>query len=310
MKTTQTTDQLKDALDSILSGDWTTFEHLMVEPSAPALLDGTSTTVRCHYLASDPSGNPQTKLLARRLASQIYRFCTPQSRINAIRLLDDDARDEAMTDAVLEARQLFTTTQEHTGEGGELLLYALLERHLRVPQILSKMSLKTNTQMQIHGSDGIHAKIEADGVLALYWGESKIVKKQSDAFTEAFKSTAPFLTNQSTAQDILLIQTYADIGDLSLRSALLDYFDPKNSASAKCDTRAACLIGFPVDEYPSFPNSPDAQTKITAQILKWHDSVLKRVADFSLQKYKVEVFLVPLPSEVEFREEIKAALNA
>jgi len=42
-----------------------------------------------------------------------------------------------------EAKALFTTVQI-SGEGGELLLYALLEIALGVPQILCKMSLKTN----------------------------------------------------------------------------------------------------------------------------------------------------------------------
>jgi hypothetical protein len=36
------------------------------------------------------------------------------------------------------------------------------------------MSLKTSREMHVHGTDGIHARMEDDGRLALYWGESKL----------------------------------------------------------------------------------------------------------------------------------------
>ena len=304
-----TADALQTALDELVSGDWSTFDHLMTEPTPSALLTTTKTTVRCHYLASDPSGKPLVKQLAGQLAKQILRFCTPRSRLREIREMQDDEREEATTEAVLNARRLFTTKQATTGEGGELLLYALLERYLGIPQILSKMSLKTNTEMQVHGSDGIHAKIEHNGTLALYWGESKLMKNQSSAFAECFASTAPFLTQQSTAQDLLLIRTYADIGNFALRQALLDYFDSGKPQSAKLEMRAACLIGFPIEDYPVLPGDSRTIAKIDLELAKWRTEVSAKIAAFGLQSYTIEVFLVPLPSESEFRTAIREALN-
>ena len=64
---------------------------------------------------------------------------------------------------------------ESSGEGGELLLFVLAETLLRLPQILCKMSLKTNLRMHVHGADGVHAGVDPGmGRVALWWGESKI----------------------------------------------------------------------------------------------------------------------------------------
>ena len=54
-----------------------------------------------------------------------------------------------------QARSKFVKNM-NTGELGELLLFCFLKTHLKAPKILSKLELKTSTQMYVHGSDGIH----------------------------------------------------------------------------------------------------------------------------------------------------------
>lgn len=49
---------------------------------------------------------------------------------------------EAVTALVEQARRSFTDLAK-TGEGGEMLLFLLAERFLKLPQILCKMDLKT-----------------------------------------------------------------------------------------------------------------------------------------------------------------------
>ena len=302
---------LKTAFAELVQGDWSRFDHLLHEPVEPQVIADTKATIRCHYLASDPSGNPRVKPLARQLSKQILRFCTPRSRLNSIKSIDDELeRDEAMTEAVLNARRLFTTKQENTGEGGELLLYILLERHLQVPQILSKLSLKTNTQVQVHGSDGIHAKLEEDHTLGLYWGESKIYKNYTSAFADCFNSSAPFLIGSADTQDLFLIKEYADLGDLNLRHAILDYFDEAHPKSQKLDVRAACLIGFSVDESPVLPADIEAaRIAIQNDLTKWSANILGHIQKHGISNYQVEVFLIPLPNEIEFRDSIRSALS-
>jgi hypothetical protein len=76
---------------------------------------------------------------------------------------------------------------------GELLLFLLMERLLGLPQLLAKMSLKTSGNVHVHGSDGVHASLGDDGILDVYWGESKLYKSSSDAFSDCFESIAPLL---------------------------------------------------------------------------------------------------------------------
>src|SRR5690242_7092294 len=73
------------------------------------------------------------------------------------------------------ALRLFKTASKlagRNGECGELLLYLLTEWVLGAPQFIAKMALKTNSELPVFGSDGIHVKYCAEtGRLYLYWGE-------------------------------------------------------------------------------------------------------------------------------------------
>jgi hypothetical protein len=80
---------------------------------------------------------------------------------------------EAVTVLVEQARRSFTDLAK-TGEGSEMLLFLLAERFLKLPQVLCKMDLKTDSRMHYHGADGVYAGIAPEGMLKLYWGESKI----------------------------------------------------------------------------------------------------------------------------------------
>ena len=88
-----------------------------------------------------------------------------------------------------EARATFTDLAK-TGEGGELLLFLLAERFLVSPRSFAKMDLKTDPQMHYHGADAVHAGLTEDGVLKLYWGESKMYQSAADAVRECLRSLA------------------------------------------------------------------------------------------------------------------------
>lgn len=88
-------------------------------------------------------------------------------------MADAKARDEKWNsgEAVAalheEAKRSFTDLAL-TGEGGEMLLFLLAERLLKLPQILCKMDLKTDTRLHYHGADGVYAdrKIAARKLLS------------------------------------------------------------------------------------------------------------------------------------------------
>nr|WP_240544038.1 DUF1837 domain-containing protein [Bradyrhizobium canariense] len=79
---------------------------------------------------------------------------------------------EAVTALVEQARRSFTDLAK-TGEGGEMLLFLLSERFLKLPQVLCKMGLKTDSRMHYHGADGVYAGVTHEGLLKLYWASQR-----------------------------------------------------------------------------------------------------------------------------------------
>ena len=136
---------LIEAVQRLVRGGWDEVESSIVTYGAPIPVKGTRSTVRCHFLRSDASGVPRLKVLAQQLANQIVNYCIPRTEIQKVWQLSKDRQIPEITRMAKEAARLFTQTQVKTGEGAELLLYALLEKELQIPQILSKMSLKTST---------------------------------------------------------------------------------------------------------------------------------------------------------------------
>ncbi len=86
---------------------------------------------------------------------------------------------EAVTALVEQARRSFTDLAK-TGEGGEMLLFLLAERFLKLPHILCKMDLKTDTRMHYHGADGVYAECNrSQGVLKPLLGASPRFMRRS-----------------------------------------------------------------------------------------------------------------------------------
>jgi hypothetical protein len=212
-----------------------------------------------------------------------------------------------------EARELFVRS-ETSGEGGELLLYLLLENLLRLPQLFCKMPLKTSSETHVHGVDGVHGKLLEDGTLALYWGESKLHANINSAIDECFKSLAPYLTGGSSGpakRDLMLLREHLDLGDDKVKSALLQFFDRSRPEAARVQFRGACLIGFDLAGYPE-PFTEDSEEiceEVAAAIAKWHERLGKRVADHALDSFALEVFCLPMPSVREFREKMLERLS-
>ena len=202
-----------------------------------------------------------------------------------------------------------------SGEGGELLLYLLLENVLELPQLMCKMPLKTSTSMHVHGVDGVHGKLLDNGDLALYWGESKLYARVNEAIDDCFASIAPYLLDfggGDAQRDLLLTRTNLDLGDPETTAALVRYFDRTKPAASRVEFRGACLVGFDYGEYPN-PFSEDGTTlqeEVVTQMSRWYDRIGARVADRQLTRIELEIFCVPLPSVQEFRDRLLAGLGS
>ena len=287
---------------------------ILATVTEPYVVDGLKTTIRTHFIATGADGQVRVKELADRLSRQASDYCIPRSRIVA-------ARDHAFETGSLEkleqigkeARRLFVQL-DTSGEAGELLLYFLLERLIDAPQIIAKMSLKTSTNVHVHGADGIHAKFLDNGNLALYWGEAKLHKSASSAISECLASVAKFVTQRgsgNTEQDVFLLRTRVDAGDENATRMLAKYFMSDESESLSVQLRSACLVGFDLRDYPGPVESlDDVELKLIHSMIDvWHDKVKEHVGKNSLHDFEIDLFCVPMPSIQEFREAVLEELG-
>lgn len=223
---------------------------------------------------------------------------------------------EAVAALVEQARRSFTDLAK-TGEGGEMLLFLLAERFLKLPQILCKMDLKTDTRMHYHGADGVYAGVTPDGILKLYWGESKLYNNAGAAIRACLNSLAPFLIEPDhegaeRERDLMLLADKADLSKPELTEALKRYFD-KNSPKSKCvQYCGVALVGFDADFYPADQVKAVAE-EITdaarAGLGAWRLAISERLKTEKLEQIEIELFCLPLPSAEGFRAAFLAAMG-
>ena len=305
--TTPAQEPLEEALKRLARGTLTALGGLLHDGESHVTVDGTLVTAHCHCLKLDGNGRPRTEDLVKVIAEHVLDYAIPRSHI---READEEFQRSRSTQKLVrladEARSLFTDL-EQSGEGGELLLFALAEKLLRLPQLICKMSLKTNTRMHVHGADGLHAGVDpATGKLLLYWGESKIYGDVTGAVRECLASIRPMLAEYSSGQrDLQLLQRHADLDDPALEAALKKYLDPDADEFNSLEFRGLCLVGFDCDAYPTGPSTTQLAAmakQIAATLPTWRGHVKKRLAEEKLDAFAMHFLFVPFPSADGFRQ--------
>jgi len=310
----QSIEPLEDALKSLARGTPTTLAGLLHDVESHVVVDGTKVTTHCHCLKLDGNGRPRIEDLVRVITEHVLDYAIPRSQI---READEEYQLTRSTQKFLrlasEAESLFTDL-EQSGEGGELLLFVLAEKVLRLPQLICKMSLKTNVRMHVHGADGLHAGVDpATGKLLLYWGESKIFSDVTSAVRECLASIRPMLTEYSAGQrDLQLLQRHADLDDPALEAAIKRFLNPDAEEFNSLEFRGLCLVGFDCDAYPQEPSTTEL-TELAKQIATtlpaWRGHVKNRIKTEKLDAFAMHFLFVPFPSADGFRQLLRNKLG-
>lgn len=297
-------------LEAALTGDPEVLDVHLTLIERDIAVAGQSVKIHCHCLAMDGNGRVQLHRLAQFMRNAATDYAMPRAKIAEAKARDAKFNStEAIAELVERAKRSFTDLAT-TGEGGELLLYLLAERFLKLPQILCKMDLKTDEKMHYHGADGVYAGIADDGVLKLYWGESKVYETPEKAISACLKSLAPYLIEPEhegaeRERDLLLLSDKADLSDERLTAALRKYFDRSSPASNRVRYCGAALVGFGVPFYPG-----EGMTAVADDIAKaaktaladWVVEVGKGIEKNKLGSLEIEFLCVPLPSSQGFRD--------
>ncbi|QEA29481.1 DUF1837 domain-containing protein [Microbacterium sp. CBA3102] len=151
---------------SLLDANRDKFNALFYEPASTALQ--TKTNLHLHILRVQ-NGDFDLPGLYRELKGNSAAYVL--SRLNYQKVLDDPS---LMMEVASKVQSQFRKPEKTSGEGGEVILYSLLEGHLGAPKVLSKMELKTSSQHYVHGSDGVHLLRVDDTTYQLIFGESKM----------------------------------------------------------------------------------------------------------------------------------------
>jgi hypothetical protein len=278
-------------------------------------INGVKSQIRMHYLKFDGNGRPMVKALANMLYTYIIDYCI------SARNRQEPLTTRQSTKLTKEARDLFRhpnisdTSPDKTGEAGELLLYFLMESVLKAPQVVSKMELKTNHKDEVKGSDGIHAKFNSEeGIVDFYFGESKLYQDSAAAISDAITSVDKFHNIEMYQHEFTMVTKhfkYADDITKDAITSLIVHGEPGRNARIN----HACLIGY---DFKGFDNlAGTCSNELLHDFLaKFHQDgdrltklLQKRFDTFNNKHLCFDVFFIPFPSVVEFRNAFNAALD-
>ncbi len=272
------------------------------------------------------AGKPGIDALVRAMKLEILAFCTTkQERAKAQAKDRESGLDSFETQMLIDsARSLFIKAaggRANSGEGGELLLFAFIEHFLRAPIILSKMRLKTNTQMPVHGSDGVHARWDSEGNrLVVIFGESKVHATLPAALKSAAESVGSFVTNVDgrKSHELQLTTNHVDLDGFpeSCKEALIRYLHPfATEEGARREDRFAILLAYTSEGYAKLDKvaMAKAEAAFTEDYNRKLASALrlakKHLADAGVALEQVDLFILPMPSVQEFRDKFDEVLR-
>lgn len=281
------------------------------------MIDGHAVKVHCHCLTVDANGRVQPRRLAEFMRNAVADYAIPRAQLAKAKERDAKYNSTEAVSALIEQARRSFTDLARTGEGGEMLLFLLAERFLKLPQILCKMDLKTDTRMHYHGADGVYSGVTPEGVLKLYWGESKLYNNAGAAIRECLSSLAPFLIEPDhegaeRERDLVLLADRADLSKPELTEALRRYFDKNSPQSKRVQYCGVALVGFDVPFYPA--NEVKAVADEIAKAARtgleaWRAVIGQRLRTEKLEQIEIELFCLPLPSADGFREAFLAAMG-
>ncbi|MDD4202363.1 MAG: DUF1837 domain-containing protein [Candidatus Omnitrophica bacterium] len=306
--------RIEKALDNLLIKTKSEIKSRVECVSFDVEIQDTKSRGYCYCLKREANGNLRLEDLIDYIDEKLVDYAIPKKeKEEALSHFQETGSTSKIIRLKKKAQQLFTDLKK-TGEGGEILLYILIEEFLKIPQLLSKMTLKTSPQMHYHGADGIYVQYDKKSAhLHLYWGESKMYQDINAGISKCLDSIKDFLLDPMSAssvqeRDIQLITSNIkdNVNHPELEDMLVRYFDKDDDLSNKVVYKGICFIGFDWDSYPTVEMEAtieDIKDKIIIELEEWYSKVSKKIiARGNLALKEMHIFLMPFSSVEKFRE--------
>lgn len=271
---------------------------------------------------------PNTGSLADFLSSQAVNYALSRRRRDAYMKQLNSGKNgdlsvtsqihKAVRSAFIEFRKEFPS---RASEVGEVLAYCVAIHHLGAAQLVAKMSLKTSTNMPVHGLDGIHASVK-DGVLNIFFLESKLAGTAASGTADYAESISGF--GSSKKQYLQEYGLVRDLGNLDALSAdekelLMEYLDVFNKPNSPRRERSVGVVCY--SEVKHFGNKilPDDGAIDKHEVHfseiyvndheRHHSNLSSQLAKHGVDPNKCLLYLVAVPDVNELREQFYESLG-
>ena len=218
------------------------------------------------------------------------------------------------------ARTKFKNYLNNEGELGELLLFCFLEAHLKAPKILSKLELKTSTNLYVNGADGVHFLKLENGDYQLIFGEAKMYKDIKNAFNKALNSIYEFKNQinengefksgmqyeKALISDNLSKETFSDDEKKFLKGLIY----PNQNQDFQVDDAFGIFVGFEIEVSEAENAMPNAtfrkliHKRIIEEVKRCINTIEKKIKEYNLQGHDFYVYVVPFTDIDNSRKEI------
>lgn len=219
------------------------------------------------------------------------------------------------------ARKLFVHPEatpadpDQTGEAGELLLYLLIEAVLNAPQVVAKMELKTNPNLEVNGSDGIHMAWNAnESLVEIYFGEAKVYQDMGAAIKAALASIDGFHAKDICRHEMLMVTKHFKHAAPAVKSVVGSLIlDGVPTSGVRINH--ACLIGFNWNEYKAIFSQPTSarldalKSAYLNAAAKIHSTCDEKLEAFASKHLRLTFFFIPFKNVQDFRTAFNEALD-
>ncbi|RWU08190.1 HamA C-terminal domain-containing protein [Pedobacter chitinilyticus] len=263
--------------------------------------------------------------LVEHLGNKLYHFALSRNEIKVLKESDQlntliRKSKEKLVDYIEREKEEKKLTGTEGGELGELLLYCLLECHLKAPKILTKLEIKTSQQKYVNGADGVHLLKVNEKDYQLIFGESKLHADLTQGIYKAFESIGTLLENRSKKlnfeidlvnsqllKDTFDDQTYNTIKKILLPSARED--------ATNMDYSFGIFLGFDlaITEEELKKKNSDFRDAVRARIKKEIEEKVESI-NFQIRKehftgYNFYLYIIPFSDLAKNRLEIIKSIS-
>lgn len=233
---------------------------------------------------------------------------------------DDLCRQKKYTTLVSKAKERLRKAESNDGELGEILLYTMLEAHLKAPKLLTKLELKTDPNHYVNGADGVHLLRIDDNTFQFVFGESKLYTDLNDGIKEAFKSLKNLLKEDlnklryeiQLVNSNLLKETQDDKSVDLLKKLLIPR---ENDEDLNIDHSFGIFLGFDVEiteDERKLPNAEFRKTvydKVKNAVLTLLPTINEHIKQDDFRGYNFYIYIVPFSELKELRKKMIAELK-